>query len=424
MTDAAVSLTQAQLNEMVAAEAAKAVGPAVEAALKPFTEKQAAHQGLFDAMVQDRQEKAAADPSALLGKYPIGRKVRALAMAKLENGSGDPDAAIHAIGKAAGWPKSIAEPTVKWLQYVKTTLLAGNAAAAGDMIMPQYDPEWIELLRNNAVIRGMCRTVPMPRGATARRKQTASGTAYYQGETDKITPSNQTVGRATLSYKKLTAATVVGNDLIRFSGGEADRFVQEDLLRVMALREDRAFINGNPPVDAGSPQGIRYQTAGVQVVASAGTTLANFQSDLTTAIQAVETANIPTGSLRWLISPGNYWTIFALATTTGDMIFMTELAQGRLFGIPIVKTTQLAVGNSWIGASAGMIMLVAADLLEIHDSMQRTVAVYPGGAYYDPALSAVASGISNDETVITCIAEHDFLQVYDKAAYILTGYTK
>jgi hypothetical protein len=39
------------------------------------------------------------------------------------------------------------------------------------------------------------------------------------------------------------------------------------------------------------------------------------------------------------------------------------------------------------------------------------------------ALAAVASGISNDETVITCISEHDFLQVYpDVAASIVTGY--
>ena len=47
----------------------------------------------------------------------------------------------------------------------------------------------------------------------------------------------------------------------------------------------------------------------------------------------------------------------------------------------------------------------------------------PGGAHYDATTSAVASGIANDETVITAIGEHDFLQVHDVAANIITGYS-
>jgi len=59
--------------------------------------------------------------------------------------------------------------------------------------------------------------------------------------------------------------------------------------------------------------------------------------------------------------------------------------------------------------------------LVIWDSLSRTVETFRGGAYYDPSLAAVASGISNDETVITCIAEHDFQQRYQEAASIRTG---
>ena len=54
--------------------------------------------------------------------------------------------------------------------------------------------------------------------------------------------------------------------------------------------------------------------------------------------------------------------------------------------------------------------------------MMRTIATYPGGVYYDASAGAVASGISNDETVITCIAEHDFLLTHDKAVSIQNGY--
>ena len=419
-------MTKAELVDLIKATAAEAISPALVAAIAPLIKSQT---DLSEKLLAGRIEAtgpAAGFDDKTLGKYPIGRKVRALAMATLEGKGQDPDVAVHAIKNAKGWAPSEVEPTVKWLQHVKTTLLAGNAAVAGDMVLPQYDTEWIELLRNNAVVRGIARTVPMPRGATSRRKQTGSGTAYYQGETDKITPSNLTVGRVSLSYKKLTSLMVVGNDLIRFSGGEADRIVQEDLLAVTALREDRAFLVGNPPIDAGSPQGIRYQTAAANVFATAGASLANFQADLTKAIRLVQASNVPAkpDNSYFLMSPSTFWTIYALATTTGDMIFAGMLAgaQPRLFGFPVLLTTQLETSNTFIGANAGMIIFCYAPALEIHDSLQRTVQTYVGGAYYDPALAAVASGISNDETVITCIAEHDFLQVYDTAAAIVTGY--
>lgn len=419
-----VGLTKDDLNATVREAVTEHFGPMLREAMAPLTK---ANTDLADKLVSiARKDEPGPPPAASLGKYPIGRRVRALAMATLGGNSGDPECAIHEIKRAPGWPASVADPTIKWLEYVKTTLTSGAAPTAGDMVLPQYDAEWIELLRNTAIVRGLCRTMPMPRGATSRRKQTGSATAYYQGETDRMTPSNLTVGRVNLSYKKLTALTVVGNDLIRFTGNEADRIVQEDLLRVIALREDRAFLVGNPPTDNGSPQGIRYQTIAAHINASAGVTLANFQADLTAAIRRVQAANIPAtpDNSAFLISPSTFWTMYALATTTGDMIFAQMLsgAPPRMFGFPVFLTTQLETTNSFIGANAGMIFFVYTPAMEIHDSLQRTVATYVGGAYYDPALAAVASGISNDETVITCISEHDFLQTYDTAASIITGY--
>lgn len=427
----AEGLTREQLVSLIKSTAVEAVGPAVAAAIDPLTKAQG---GFFEQMLE-RTGKAgksqAEDIDAGLGKYRFGRKARALALAVIENGTNDPGAAEFAVKRH--WPVSMAEPTLKWLAFVKDSvakgvvkgLTAGAAGTAGDMVFPEYDPEWIELLRNNAVVRGIARTIPMPRGASSRRKQTAASTATYQGELGPIVDSVQGVGRANLSYKKLTGATVVSNDLLRFAGSEADRFVQEDLLRVSALREDRAFLVGNPPTDIGSPQGIRFQTAASNVAASVGATLANFQADLTDAIADVQDANVQAtpSNAYFIISPRTFWTLYALATTTGDMIFasMLNAAQPRIFGFPVLISTQLSVSNSFIGANAGLIFFVYAPALEIHDSLARTVESFRGGAYRD-STGTIQSGISNDETVITCISEHDFLQVYDVAASVKTGY--
>lgn len=412
----AQGLTRDELVGLIRKEAAEAVKPAVDAAIEPLTKA----DGVLEQMLERTAKKAESEQG--LGKFPFGRKIRALALAKIE---GIPDNDPEAIGKAVtrAWPVSASAGVVKWCQHVKTTMSAGVALTAGDMVMPQYDEEWIQLLRNNAVIRGLSRTIPMPRGATSRRKQTGAGTASYQGELGPIAASNQTVGRTSLSYKKLTALTVVSNDLIRFAGGDADRMVQEDLVAVSALREDRAFLVGNPPTDIGSPQGIRYQTLAGNIAATAGTSLANFQTDFTNLIKLVQAKNLnvtPANS-GFIMSVSTFWTVYALTTTTGDWVFAAGLAQGqpKILGFPVYLTTQLEIGNSWIGASSGLTLFVNFPALEIHDSMSRTVEVFRGGAYYDGTV--VQSGISNDETVITCISEHDFLQVYPEAAAIRTG---
>lgn len=422
--DKAVPMSQEALEALIAKTAKETVGPAVREALEPLTKAQGDQGELLKKLTAQESQDGQGFDTKILGKYPYGRKLRAVALAAIEGiPAGDTDGISKAVTKA--WPVSSSASTVKWLQHVKTTLTAGNATTAGDMIMPQYDEEWIQLLRNNAVVRGLCRTVPMPRGATSRRKQTGAGTATYQGELGPITASNQTVGRANLSYKKLTAMTVVSNDLIRFSGGDADRLVQEDLLAISALREDRAFLVGNPPTDSGSPQGIRYQTLGANIAATAGTSLANFQTDFTNLIKLVQAKNLnvtPANS-GFIMSVSTFWTVYALTTTTGDWVFASGLASGqpKILGFPVYLTTQLEVGNSWIGASSGLMFFAHFPSLEIHDSMSRTVEAFRGGAYYDAATAVVASGISNDETVITCIAEHDFLQVYPEAVAIRTG---
>ncbi len=421
MSTAGQPMTEEALKALVTNAANEAVGPAIKAAFEPMLKSQGEALTTIAGVMAKREEAPAFDEK-ILGKYPYGRKALAVALATLEG--------VHpqdwdAIGKLAAksWNLNTGGSIAKWAAHQKG-LTVGTAASAGDLVFPGQDPEWIELLRNNTVVRANARSVPMPRGALSVRKQTGAGTATYQGELGPIAVSTQTVGRVNLSYKKLTAATAVSNDLIRFAGGDADRLVQEDLLKVSALREDRAFLVGNPPTDAGSPQGIRYQTLGANVAASAGASLANFQADLTDLVSDVQKNNVlatPADS-GFVMSYSTFWTIYALATTTGDWVFKAGLEQGQpqILGFPVYRSSQLEVTNSWIGASTGMVFFCHWPSMVIYDSMARTVEAFRGGAYHDG--STVQSGISNDETVITCIAEHDFLQRYDVAAAIKTGY--
>lgn len=417
-------MTQEELTALIKSTAVEAIGPAIKDALEPHAKAQTDALEAMRKAAQDREEEKAkgVDRKTLLGKNHFGRAARLLALAHLENGSQDILAATPSVKQ---WPVSMAEPTLKWLAHMKTSLTVGSATAAGDIIIPQYDEEWIELLRNNAVVRGLpgVQVRSMPRGAISQRKQTGAATAYYQGESDRMTVSNLTVGKVNMSYKKLTAITTESNDLLRFGGPDVDQKVQSDLLSVSALREDKAFLLDNPPTDAASPQGIRYQTLGANVSATAGTSLANFQTDCTTMISDVQkrNLNVTPANSGFIMSVSKFWAAYALTTTTGDWVFKAglEMARPTILGFPVYLTTQLEVANSWIGANGGMMFFTHFPSLVIWDSMARTVEVFRGGAYHDG--SNVQSGISNDETVITCIAEHDFQQRYQEAASIRTG---
>jgi HK97 family phage major capsid protein len=425
------AMSPEELNALVGESLKSALAPAIELALEPLRKSTSDTLAGFEKLLKPSPASVTDEIRKGLGKHPYGRKARALAMAAIENGSMDLDAAKFAIKRS--WAPTLAEPTIKWLEHEQQAMKAdkgltvGTPASAGDIVIPMYDEEWITLLRNNAVFRGMpgVRTKSMPRGAITQRKQTGTATASYQGELGPIVPSGLTVGKTNMSYKKLTAATVVSNDEIRFGGPDVDQMVQEDLLAVSGLREDRAFFLGNPPVDTGSPQGVRYQTLALNVSASAGATLANFQSDLTSLIRDVQKRNIPVTPQNsgFVMSVSTFWTIYALTTTTGDWVFKAGLEQARptIMGFPVYLTTQFEVTNAWIGASAGMVMFLHGPSMVIWDSMQRTVEVFRGGAYKDET-GTIQSGISNDETVVTCIAEHDFQQRYQEAAAIKTGY--
>ena len=138
--------------------------------------------------------------------------------------------------------------------FTPRALVVSVGASGGFIVPPDYMNEIIELLRPKTVVRSSGpRVIPMPRGTMTLPSQTSAATATYQGETTAITASQQTVGQIIASYKKLTALVPVTNDMMRYADPAADAFVRDDLVKVIALREDLAFITGDGT--ANSPRG-------------------------------------------------------------------------------------------------------------------------------------------------------------------------
>jgi HK97 family phage major capsid protein len=97
---------------------------------------------------------------------------------------------------------------------VTKALAAGDFAAGGAIVPPDFVEDIIELLVSATVIRQMNPvTAPMPNGSLTLPKLTGGATASYIGENDDIPESQQTFGDVKLVFRKLVSLVPISNDL-------------------------------------------------------------------------------------------------------------------------------------------------------------------------------------------------------------------
>lgn len=315
----------------------------------------------------------------------------------------------------------------------RKALQAGIGSSGGFIVPPDYVNEIIELLRPRVVVRAANpRSMPMPRGTMTLPAQTAAATANYGSETGQINASQQTLGDIVASYKKLTALVPVTNDLMRYASPAADAFVRDDLVKVMALREDLAFLTGDGTAD--SPKGFlgfannyvasqggtvgvwsstansTYAVGGNFITSNEAITLATVANELAGLVNKLDAANVPDIRRRWFFNPRIFNYLNNLLNSLGVYVYRDELSRGTLLSYPFSKSTQIPVNlydTNGANTDATFIFLVEMDDALILDSMQLELAVSREGTYYD-ANSVLQSAFQKDQTLIRAIAEHDF----------------
>jgi HK97 family phage major capsid protein len=316
---------------------------------------------------------------------------------------------------------------------VQKALVAGVGGSGGFIVPPEYVNEIIELLRPRAVVRGSNpRMLPMPRGTMTLPAQTAAASASYGGENTQISASQQQLGQIIATYKKLTALVPVGNDLMRYANPAADAFVRDDLVKVIALREDLAFLVGDGSQE--SPRGFTsfgnqyalqnggtagsWLTTGNSTAASGGNfitsnetyTLATVAQELGGLVNRLDTANVPDIRRKWFMHPRSWNYLNNVQNSLGVYVYRAELAKGTLLGYPFAKSTQIPItihDTSSTNNDCSFVMLIEMDDALLLDSMQLELAVSREGTYYD-ANSVLQSAFQKDQTLIRAIAEHDF----------------
>jgi len=336
---------------------------------------------------------------------------------------------------------------------VTRALIAGTGVSGGFIVPPDYVAEIIELLRPRAVVRAAGpRVIPMPRGTMTLPGQAAAATATYGSEVGQITSSQQKLNQIVASYKKLTALTPVSNDLVRYAEPAVDAFVRDDLVKIMALREDKAFILDDGTAD--TPRGFlsfangwvgfnsgtigvwstsgnstlavngadpANSTGGNFISSNASYTLATAASELGGCVNRLDTANVPEEKRVWFMHPRSFNYLFNVQNSLGVYVYREELTRGTLLSYPFRKTTQ--IGTNYHDASSvnndlSFIFLVEMDEAMLLDSMSLELAVSREGSYVDSSGNTV-SAFQNDQTLIRAIAEHDFQMRHDQSVAVI-----
>lgn len=338
---------------------------------------------------------------------------------------------------------------------VTKALVTSSGSAGGFIVPPDYMNEIIPLLRAKAVVRSAGpRNLPMPRGTMTLPSQASAASAAYGAEGAKIGKSQPSVGAVVASFKKLTALVPVSNDMMRYADPAVDAFVRDDLIKVMALREDLAFLMSDGTQD--SPRGFlsfangwvaknggtvgtwltnanstfaanavdpANNTGGNFITSTANYTLATVATELGGAVNRLDSANVPEDKRVWFMHPRSYNYLYNVQNSLGVYVYRDELTKGLLLGYPFKKTTQ--IGNGYWDAAGGNKDLSFVFLVEmtedmILDSMQLELAVSREGTYVDEN-GLTRSAFQNDETLIRAIAEHDHQMRHDSAVAVIQG---
>lgn len=218
--------------------------------------------------------------------------------------------------------------------------LASNVfTAAGALIETGFQGQsMIELLRNNMMVAKMgARYITGLKGNLSIPSQTGGATASWISEDATITGSNQAVGQVSLTPHRLTAATAFTFQLLAQSTPDAENFVREDLMLVIAIAKDLAALAGT---------GVSGQPLGINNTASLSTSVTLAGANSMTYANAVQfetnvaTNNAAQGRLGYLASiatRGNSKLVAEISAANSIPVWKNDMVNGY----PAFATTQL-----------------------------------------------------------------------------------
>ncbi len=202
--------------------------------------------------------------------------------------------------------------------------------------------------------------VQMPSDVLLFPRRTGGATSQWQDENVAITASDPAINQVTLTAKKVTAATIVANELLADSVISIGDWVAAELALSLANAIETAAFSGNPANAPGVAGLVTSHTGGL-LAASAATYAASLVTAAGDTPEEVTKANLlammaamPQHSrqgAKWYVSPYFFATCMqALDLNQGGSVGLTQGMGLSFLGSEVVLTDRLPSGADSTGA--------------------------------------------------------------------------
>ena len=313
-------------------------------------------------------------------------------------------------------------------EVIASKALAEGTDSAGGYLVPQeWMPDILGLLRANAIVRGANpRFVPFNKQMN-QTSISSGASASYTAENSRITPSEQTFAEAVLmTPKNLTAMVPVSNYLLADADG-ADTLIRDDMVEVVALREDLAFLRGTG--GGGEPLGLRNKVGITTDPITPPTD--GFQptmSDLRRIRAYYLNNNAGAVELAWFFHPAFFAYLSTQTDADGHFLLDANLlsldADGRggvLDGTRFHLSTQIPI-NLTQGASSNATDLMLVNMREcivgINQELELAVSTE---AAWSPDGTNWHSAFQQNQTLFRAVVRHDIAHRRPAQIVVQTG---
>lgn len=401
--DAISALETAEAPDQTAITAAVAEFEAAEAAFKAISAQVSRAETVEAAQAAaagDGDVEAVTPPrAAATVKNPEHAGVEiGFMMAALANNKGDKDKAVAQLERDGHSGVSAS--------------LSGATDGAGGVTIPRAQAtDIINLLRPRVTVRASgARTIDIPAGQLRHARQASAATATYGAELAPTPPSQPGFDVVQQNFKKLTSLVPISNTLLRQSSVAMAMLVRDDMLRVMALREDLAFLRNDGTGDL--PKGLLSWMPGTNFQTGVAATAAAAEAAVRRAVDRVEEGNVAMIRPGWIMRPSAKNWLANLRDANGNLIFPSIDQNGTLRGFPIQTTTQLP-NNLGAGTNETEVIFADFDEIMIGDSLVVTISSSTEAAYVEGG--ETKSAFQKDQTLMRTVAEHDLAPAHDAA---------
>lgn len=285
--------------------------------------------------------------------FSLLRAVRSIANGRnLEGLEKEACEAMAKLVKRELKPGAFVIPQDVFRRSVHTRAQNVTTATAGGYTVGTNVGPLIELLRNRTVVAsagatqlsGLVGNVQLP-------KHTGGATAYWVSETGALTDSQSTFGQVTLTPHRLGATVPYSTQFLAQSSIDAESFIRDDLMKVLAIEKDRAALHGS---GGSQPIGIA-STSGINATVTYGG--AAIWADVVEHETGIAVDNADIGAMAFVLSAatvGKWKTILKDSVAGAD--YLINSVGGTANGYPVLRTNQVAGSVSFFGVWSQLVM--------------------------------------------------------------------